>query len=487
MAPPLNQLATASPELWRFYGCLVEKLEGERAFILAQVENLRISVEETHRAEWERKTRLLEIEDLQVQLKDAERRLVERQEALLNASMERNSLRARAPRWEADLEHLQAVARPRLEALRYCSGAPPEKVCAFLPCNCTTGDAGNSASTALGCKTRAGAKERAPEPVWPIQPPLWPLDIHSTSQSSPSQVRAASPGPVLVEYLAQDRDSLARRHLHNLQEQLLAEQEGRKEGQRALEDLWHTEEEEHALLLQVLQEQLRHVRSRRELLHSQADKVTRLHILLSTEHEHLKQRSTAEVMELQACSVALSLQLQDVTAHHCAEVERAVVRGQSWQEQACGALTIGFSRVREDSAFFQRQLEVVKEQGTSRIRALDEQLEALRRRYHDLVGFRSQELCGLRSDVLALQQAVRKCEQLAARCVATAENPDHDRDAAAAALDGLALRPAVERLCRVLARCEGKLREEEGHGQGPGSGSGSRSILGGGQSNTSTT
>jgi hypothetical protein len=65
---PLLQTPSYGLELCGFYDKLVSKLEAERVLIFAQIESLRVSVEDAHRTEWERKARVGEIADLEGRL-----------------------------------------------------------------------------------------------------------------------------------------------------------------------------------------------------------------------------------------------------------------------------------------------------------------------------------------------------------------------------------------------------------------------------------
>eukprot|EP00931_Biecheleriopsis_adriatica_P012069 TRINITY_DN113167_c0_g1_i1.p1 TRINITY_DN113167_c0_g1~~TRINITY_DN113167_c0_g1_i1.p1 ORF type:complete len:497 (+),score=139.32 TRINITY_DN113167_c0_g1_i1:123-1613(+) len=422
---------------------LLAELEAERLLVQEPLEELRVPVEDAHRAGWECKKRIQEIADLKSQLVVVEDNLRRQQEVLLSLAREREALKAEVPAWEVDLQQLRAVARPRVEGLHFIPGHLPERIGGF--------------TAALGASSRG-------------------------SSGSNSQ----RPGPVVTEYLPTDREASVQQRLAGLRERVAVERESRGASRSALEDLMRVEAEEAQLLQQALREQLSRVRKRREKVRAQADNIVEHHLRLKEEVAGAEASAKSERLKLKETGDELTSKLAGTLVLRCEETHNMGKLAQQLQQRSARTHETGMLRAREDAAFLREQIEDEEDRSAQRIAVLEEQLLALRRRYKALEGSRVQELEALRLDIEGLQRATRQCEQLATRCVAwqqglpmSGSRGDRRLRSASccskcncscnsedAKMEALALRPAVARLRKVLENCEHAVLMEEAGGRG---------------------
>lgn len=427
---------------------VLSELEADRLFLQDPVEQLRVPVEDSHRADWERRKRLQEIADLKVQLATAEDELRRQQKALLRLAGISEDIRSAAPIWEADVRQLRAVARPRVEGLSFSPGHLPEKVASFCPHH-------------SDC-------------------------IASSSSNSRKDVAKG----VVMEYLPQDRQMALEQRMEIRRQCIKVQCERRTEACSTLEALVQTEAEEAALLHQVLREQLTRVKKRRHQTRAAADAVVDRHLRLKVEVQVAATKGDAEKQKLVEARNDLSSKLASQLLQRCAGVDSVGALGQQLVKRAAKAHESGVQRAREDAAFLREQIDAEEGHSAQRIVALEDQLGMLRERYENLEGSRAQELDSLRMDVEALQRATRQAEQLAARCVAWQKKP-HSADARSQAqeekragscckkcgcrckededarVEALALKPAVARLRKVMEACDHRLLVEETGGRIP--------------------
>mmetsp|Transcript_152852 Transcript_152852/g.281783 ORF Transcript_152852/g.281783 Transcript_152852/m.281783 type:complete len:508 (-) Transcript_152852:79-1602(-) len=438
-----------TPELWEFYERLITDSERGRVQIFEHIENLRLPVEDVHRVEWEKKQRLVEISDLELQLKDAERKLVSHQAELLRVTETNDNIRAQAPQWEADLEHARAILRPRVEGVRFSAGAQPEKIGCFAPTVTSSAPRGlGKRDDSLG----AGPEQVQRSPLAEIRQPN------------------SGPGPVIMEYVPNDREEVNNAHLKSLQERLQREREGHAAARDQLEELQRCEEEENALLLHMLQEQTKRAREQRDHIRLKTDEVMRWHVRLRQEDESLRNEGDKEMNNLRDSNNFLAQRLQSVSMQGHDAREKASQDRQQLNEKASWAHISGLLRARENAAMLHDEIDVAEEGALSKVDDLEKRLEALRARYDGLVRHRAAEIVQLRQDVQRLQHATRQCELIATRCLnlptlslfSSGRLGRTSAGAATSNLEALALRPAVQRLRSILERCEAALHGEEG-------------------------
>jgi len=318
---------------WRF----LAELEEERRWLSEPLEELRVPVEDAHRADWEFKKRVQEIADLKAQLKVLEDQLRRHQEVLLRIADSNDMLKSEVPRWEVDLEQLRAVARPRVEGLSFAAGRLPEKVGGFVAA--------------------------APE-----------SQVHGGTASS-------SPGPIVTEYLPQDRQASLQRRLTARRERIDVERERRGAARDAFEELMRTEAEESQLLQDALKEQLTRVRMRREKVRAFADDIVERHLRLQKESFVAGEAAKQNVAKLKEAQQELSSKLSGHLIQRCTGADRVSDVGHQLRQQAANAHETGVLRAREDTSFLREQIEDEKERSSQRIIGLEDQLQALRRRY----------------------------------------------------------------------------------------------------------
>jgi hypothetical protein len=474
----------SSAQLWDFYERLVAKLESERAFVFAQIENLRVPVEDAHRVEWESKQRVVDICDLELQLEVAEKRLLDQQDELINVATATDKLRAEAPQWIAELDNLRSMLCPRVDGVRYASGVPPEKIGRFVP-NLPKQDV---VSVTHGSSSSSG--KRAAE------------------ITADPQVQQGGPntGPTLVEYLPHDREDATEEHLKELRQRLAEEQQGHAAAKETLRNLDQIEQEENELLLTSLRQNLARVKKHRSYMQERADEVMHWHTKLQMDHEDLQTKGRLEVQQLVSCNDALSQRLKAVSSYNQQEMAQAVLHGHKLKEKASLAFISEMLQAREDTAELHGRAEMAQSRSLRNIEGLERRLSFLQERYNGLANHRTAEFTALHKDIERLQHAVAQCEKLATQCVSASFHKTHRRipgaprtasrgpSAAtftpprrtgrrsasasaeksvvpvAEALEALALRPAVRRLRKVLEKCEQKLVEERSHYHAAGGG-----------------
>lgn len=400
------------------YSKICGELEADRLLLSHDLEMLRIPVKDLHKAEWERQARLAEREELKIQLTQAARQLAECQQALLDLTEETQVLRTCVPHWEADLDQLMTAARPRVEELRFRSGSLPEKVGGF--------------------------------------------SLHATSEPSRQRMTFSSPpqgaGPTLMQYMPHDEQALRDDRLVALKACLEEVRTGRAEAHTVWDRLLRTEDEEGSLALHVLEEQLVRLRQDKELVREHADTLIERQMALKAQSASRRDAFEEEVRSLEATEKELSAKLAATLLQRCAEAERLSIKGGRARQRAAETSQTGILRAREDVTFLQEELVAEEERGAKRIKALEEQLGVLRRRYNALAGHRRAQAEALRKDVQSLQRAVRQCESLATRSITLQPGTNF---APTQLVEALAMKPTVARLKQVLQRCEDSLRTEE--------------------------
>eukprot|EP00929_Paragymnodinium_shiwhaense_P119701 TRINITY_DN91594_c0_g1_i1.p1 TRINITY_DN91594_c0_g1~~TRINITY_DN91594_c0_g1_i1.p1 ORF type:complete len:492 (+),score=112.58 TRINITY_DN91594_c0_g1_i1:79-1554(+) len=441
-------------ELWRFFKELLQSCEEERPVIFEKIEALRVSAEDVHREDWERRTRLQEIEDLKAQVREAEFRLSSQQEGLLRQAQENDNLRAQAPCWEADLEHVRALTQPRVENIRYSPGELPERAGGVARAK-----AGGAAATSA-----PGAKREAA----------------SAASFGGAAAASVSGSRVKLEYKPFDHEAAVQLHLKSLEDRLERERNGHASAKKALAELMRVEDEESEMLLCVLRDNLERVKRERDRLRQEADSVSLWNLRLQSEHASVKETYPLEVAQLTACNQSLSMHLQQLTERRDHAQAQAEATTRRLEASAAQSNMCGVTRAREDAATARHRLGAAEVRGTRYIRSLQEQVDALRTRYERLEQHRSDEVSQLRRDVAALHRATRECEKLAARCVAgefakqLSVTPGggggeisvmQQRRGPAARqpathFEAMALRPAVMKLRAAIEQCERSLREE---------------------------
>eukprot|EP00427_Karlodinium_veneficum_P031827 CAMPEP_0169195756 /NCGR_PEP_ID=MMETSP1016-20121227/7379_1 /TAXON_ID=342587 /ORGANISM="Karlodinium micrum, Strain CCMP2283" /LENGTH=452 /DNA_ID=CAMNT_0009272307 /DNA_START=114 /DNA_END=1468 /DNA_ORIENTATION=+ len=423
-----------SARLWEIYDKMIVKLEGERCFISAEIENLLVPVEDRHRVEWERKQRIAEIEDLSAQLQQVEQQLLNRQEELVQVAGENDRLRAQSSQWNEELERARAIMRPRVDAVHYSPGLQPEKIGRFVP----------------ALPNKATSKE--------------------------------SSGPVLVEYLPCDRQEVTDEHFLELRRRLADEQQGHKIASETIQNLKLIEEEEHGLCLTALKQQLDRIKKHRCHIRERTDEVLQCHTRLKAENEGLRVRGSLEIQQLLDFNALLSKRLEVVVSQGTQEVSRAESQWGQMKCKADSAYLSGVMRAREDTGILHEQIDERQASNMRSIEGFERQLSALKKRYDAISNHRTTEVDALRVDIEGLRRAVRMCEKHAMQClssgfhrggVAIGMDELHDKRSSvtpassqkkncpSAALDAVALRPLVAKLRTIMERCEASLKEEE--------------------------
>lgn len=423
---------------------VLSELEADRLFLQGPIAELRVPVEDSHRADWECRKRLQEIADLKGQLAAAEDDLRRHQKALLQIAGIGEDIKSAAPMWEADLRQLRSVARPRVEGLSLSPGRLPAKVAAFCPYQ-------DDFIASSGSNSRNGVSKG-----------------------------------VVTEYLPHDRQAALEQRIEFRRQCIKNQSERQTEMRSTLEALIQTEAEEAALLHQVLREQLARVQNRRQQTRAAADAVVDRHLRLKAEVQAATTNGEAEKQRLVEVRNVISSKLASQLLQRCAGVDSVGALGQQLVKRAAKSHECGVQRAREDAEFLREQIDAEEEHSAQRIVALEDQLSLLRGRYESLEGSRAIEQDSLRLDVEALQRATRQAEQLAARCVAWQKKPrsgDAAQDKSVAAsckkcgrpckededarVEALALKPAVARLRKVMETCEHRLLVEEMGGRLP--------------------
>jgi len=439
-------------ELWAYYERLVAKFEGERPCVYAKIDALRVPVEDAHREEWEARQRRSEIADLQDQVLLSESRLAERQEKLVRQANDNDQLRAQAPCWEADLEHVRSSTGARVEGVRFAPGAVPERVGGFPGC------------------AKANSSSRA---------------ASAARGSSPS---GTGVGTVRVEYAPNDHESLRNNYVATLERRLVRERESHANAHQTLEELRKVEAHESELLLTTLRESVTRAKRNRGKVRVEADEVMRWHLKLQAEHATLNDNYPKEVAQLRECNEVLLRRVGELAAQRDEECTKAVQAARRREAVIAESNVSGALCAREDSTALQEEIETLELRSARRTRALSDQLQTLQTRYAHLEKDRASQLAALRSDVEGLMRATNQCEKLAARCVSADLAGAIDATLApgggggalplptrgccctpATPIEALALRPALARLRHALEQCEAaageekQRMEEEGH------------------------
>lgn len=438
-----------SPQLWNIYEQMIAKLEEERCFISAEIENLLVPVEDRHRVEWERKRRIAEIYSLTEKLKQVEQQLLSRQEELVRIAGENDRLRAQSAQWNEELERVHVTLRPRIDAVHYSPGCQPEKLGRFVPA-ASTQAAPSASSTARG--------------------------------QAPSSVESSS--PILVEYLPYDRRESTEEHLQKLRQRLANEQKGHKFAQETIQNLKLIEKEEHELCLTALRQQIDRIKTHRQHIRGRTDEVLQRHTHLKAENEGLKIGSTSEIQQLLDSNDVLSRRLEAVSSHGAQEILRAEEQSRQLKNKAACAYMTGVMRAREDAGALHKQIDEAQAQSLRSIEGFERQLTALKKRYDTISNHRTKEVNALRVDIEGLRRAVRMCEKHAMHCLSSGFHKggvvpelvlQHSEQSSgsspncqienrpSAGLDALALRPLLAKLRTVMERCEVSLKEEQRH------------------------
>lgn len=445
----------------KLLGCL----QSERAFLLEQIENLRVPVAEAHRAAWEKKARVAELAYVKTELDARERRLAERREELVRAACDNDALRVRVPFWEADRDAALALARPRLEELRWRRGVQPEKIGNFgFTAECLGGGRRGSRTATVGA--RAGTEETVQE-----------LACAEGGAGEPAVLAGPGAPTVIVDVTPlgcdAERELLHQEQTRGWEKKVMHERKENRAALQALETLDQTEEQESGMMLEAISQQLERVRSQRNAAKGQADWVMRLHLRLLADHREFVDSSSTETAMLNDQNSALEHQLMAVAVLREQEVTRAAVRADGLRARAAEAHESGIRATREDAALCQEQMEIVDEQSARHIGQLEARLTSLRERYRDLQEHRGAEVVALREDLASLRSATLWCERLAARCaasgLATAQGltrsgacggVSSDNAQVSSPEEANELAPALVHLRQLLERCWASLGEE---------------------------